>query len=451
MKKVSDVSIEDLQNIQNRMKDAGVFTKKNCRKSSYKKILENNIELQTFWSDFSKNYRTEEEAWFCVSHTFKAPKCPICGNDCKFTGITKNGNNGYNTTCENHSANTVKEKLQKFSETISKRSSEEKRKIFEKRKATNKKLFGDENATLFGSKSFKKNLKDKYGSEVYSNREKAKETMLQKYGVDHNFKIEGFVEKNIKAKRKKFGNAANYEKVKATNLEKYGVEHIGQAEVFIKKSLKTKENKQKIFEKENSCTSVSKLISLYGQGWKQAKIIQEFIRYNGQTYVDNNKIYLIKDYFAQGTCHSNGYVSKKEKDLLAFIKSIYNGKIIENDTSTVPNLNHRYYELDIYLPDLNIAFDFDGNYYHSAKFKDKYYHQRKTLCCYKQNIKLAHILEYEWDNNQKYIKEKIKNFIENKVSYNDGFFPSFSKNIKLSEPREIKIGNLLYYDTGVLT
>lgn len=445
-------NIQRLREVQDKMRDAGVLTKKNGRKPSYRKILESNKELQDFWVEFSKSYRTEDEAWFCVSHIFEAPKCPICGNDCKFTGITKYGNNGYNTTCENHSANAVKEKLEKFSETISKRSPEEKRKIFEKRKVTNKKLFGDENATLFGSKSFKENLKTKYGTEAYNNREKAKETMLQKYGVDHNFKIDGFVEKSVKAKREKFGNASNYEKIKATNLERYGVEHIGQVDSLIKKSLKTKEDKSETFEKENDCTSTKKLVALYGQGWKQAKVVQEFIRYNGQTYVDNDKVGLIKCYYEQGKCHTNGYVSKKEKDLLEFIKGVYDGKIVENDTSAVPNLNHRYYELDIYLPDLGIAFDFDGNYYHSSKFKDEFYHQRKSLCCLNAGIRLAHILENDWDNDVENLKDKIVSFIQDKnKDFNDGFFPPKmqEKQFKASEPKKHLINNLIYYDTGV--
>lgn len=127
----------------------------------------------------------------------------------------------------------------------------------------------------------------------------------------------------------------------------------------------------------------SKVIKQYGQGWKKLDI--EKIKINGHVYILNDDILKIKKYHADGY-HTNKYTSKKEKDLASYIKSIYNGTIIENDSSVVSNYNHRFFELDIYLPDLNVAFDFNGTYWHSSKFKDVNYHHRKSKACYEQNI-----------------------------------------------------------------
>ena len=440
-----------MENIQKLFRDNGILTSNNKRKSCYLRLLSLNEKLSHIWKDFSKNYRSENEAWFCLSHLVKElPRCPICGRLCKFTGITKYGSNGYLTTCGNCSANAVEDKKEKFSKTMSKKTIEEKRASFEKRQQTNLERFGDKNATLFGSKSFKENLKEKYGSESFNNRDKAKKTCKEKYGVEYNFQIEGFVEKSLKKKIEKYGNASNFEKVKQTNLKRYGCENPLQNKEICKKALATKNNNSDIFEKENDCVSVQELIHKYGQGWKEAHIIDSFLIYKGRKYVVNKDIKKIEDYWNEGKCHTNEYISKKEKDLVLFIKSIYKGPIVENDTSIVPNLNHRFYELDIFLPELRIAFDFDGNYYHSSIFKDKYYHQRKSLCCYKQNVKLAHILEYDWDNDQDFIKSKIKKLIFDNESFDDGFFPSNDTvNIVLSEPRKKLIGNLEYFDTGV--
>jgi hypothetical protein len=68
---------------------------------------------------------------------------------------------------------------------------------------------------------------------------------------------------------------------------------------------------------------------------------------------------------------SNNTISIREKEVVLYIKSIYSGTIIENDrTLMVPNrkfnnwkLNH---ELDIVLPDLKLAFEFNGTYWHNA-------------------------------------------------------------------------------------
>ena len=65
-------------------------------------------------------------------------------------------------------------------------------------------------------------------------------------------------------------------------------------------------------------------------------------------------------------------------------------------------------ELDIYIPNKMIAFEFNGNYWHSLK--DKNYHQQKTLKCIESKVRLVHIFEYEWDNNDK--QNKLKNYIK---------------------------------------
>ena len=68
--------------------------------------------------------------------------------------------------------------------------------------------------------------------------------------------------------------------------------------------------------------------------------------------------------------------------------------------------------MDIYLPNEHIAFEFNGIYWHSDKFKDKFYHQRKTLLCYAQGIQVVHIYENDWNNNKEQIKQQIKSLLE---------------------------------------
>lgn len=66
------------------------------------------------------------------------------------------------------------------------------------------------------------------------------------------------------------------------------------------------------------------------------------------------------------------------------------------------------YELDLYIPEKRIAIEFNGSYWHSTEFKDKEYHQLKTLMCIDKDIRLVHIFEYEWYN----YREKIESFIK---------------------------------------
>jgi len=102
----------------------------------------------------------------------------------------------------------------------------------------------------------------------------------------------------------------------------------------------------------------------------------------------------------------NSHSSNKETQLLKFIEEIYDGKITTNDRVILNGL-----ELDIYLPELKIAFEFNGLYWHSEIYKDKYYHQKKTFLCQKQNIRLIHIYEDDWFHKQEIIKSMIINNI----------------------------------------
>lgn len=56
-------------------------------------------------------------------------------------------------------------------------------------------------------------------------------------------------------------------------------------------------------------------------------------------------------------------------------------------------------ELDLYLPENNVAIEVNGIYWHSTKFKDdKNYHLNKTTECEKQGIQLLHFWDFEVDN-----------------------------------------------------
>ena len=100
-------------------------------------------------------------------------------------------------------------------------------------------------------------------------------------------------------------------------------------------------------------------------------------------------------------CAKKMTTSKGEKEVADFIKSIYNGVVIENDRSVL-----KPKELDIYLPNSNFAIEYNGEYWH--KDKPKGYHQGKTDGCASQGIKLLHIWESDWKNN----KENVMHYIQ---------------------------------------
>lgn len=71
-------------------------------------------------------------------------------------------------------------------------------------------------------------------------------------------------------------------------------------------------------------------------------------------------------------------------------------------------------ELDIYLPDLKLAIEYNGSFWHSSERKDKRYHQDKTIECAKQGIHLIHIFDYEWADIIK--RNKLTNYINSFIT-----------------------------------
>lgn len=169
------------------------------------------------------------------------------------------------------------------------------------------------------------------------------------------------------------------------------------------------------FENSNNCLLEKTVTKLYGQGWKSLHL--DKIKYKGWVFISNEDIELIKEYSKNG--HLIKYYSNKEKELFNYIKSIYNGIIIENDCSKIKSKNNRFYELDIFLPELNIAFEFNGDYWHSILKKSKEYHHDKTKACYEQGVQLVNIYEYMWDDEKYNIKQRISSLLNDKYSCMD--------------------------------
>lgn len=105
-----------------------------------------------------------------------------------------------------------------------------------------------------------------------------------------------------------------------------------------------------------------------------------------------------------GLINSN-YKSYLEIEVAEFIKSIYPGNIIENHRGILSNNK----EIDIYLPEKKIGIEINGTYWHNIdNVEDEKYHQNKVIEAYKKGVRLIHIYEYEWRNNEELIKRFLK-------------------------------------------
>ena len=137
------------------------------------------------------------------------------------------------------------------------------------------------------------------------------------------------------------------------------------------------------------------------------------------------------------TRESNSYerkikrVSKEESNLYNYICSIYNGEIQQSNRSV---LNGK--ELDIYIPEKNLAIEYNGLYSHYYRphettetlIKDKKYHLNKTLKCEDKGIQLLQIFSDEW-----LLKEHIvKSMISSKLNLNSKIYARNCEKVTVS-------------------
>lgn len=334
-------------------------------------IIKNFPNLHFFINNlYEYNISWKEKLYLHINKLSEPPIC-YCGSKLKFKSI----NLGYQKYCS-------KKCLSNHPET----------KI--KRKKTSQLKFGTDNPMQ------NKKIKENY-----------KNTIIEKYGVDNLSKSQ-----LIKAKKEN------------TLYEKYGFKYNSQRE-DIKLILKNKlnNNRQKINNKiKNKLvdylsdkllpnnikfidfveTSVYKLECSLGHHFQIHKnVLNDRIR-------NLNTICTV--------CNPINNDSDYQNQLLEFIESIYDGNIIKNDRTLIGK------ELDIYLPQKKLAFEFNGVFWHSEKFKDKDYHLQKTNQCEEKNVHLIHIWEDDWIYKCDIIKSRIKNLLgtSNKI---------WARNCKISE------------------
>ncbi len=68
-------------------------------------------------------------------------------------------------------------------------------------------------------------------------------------------------------------------------------------------------------------------------------------------------------------------------------------------------------ELDIFLPEFNIAIEYHGLYWHSELYKDPNYHKDKLQLCRNKGVRLIQIFEDEWINKQDIVKARLLSFL----------------------------------------
>jgi len=208
---------------------------------------------------------------------------------------------------------------------------------------------------------------------------KNKNTNIEKYGFDSYSKTDEF--KN---------------KYKETCLKEYGVDNASK-----EKNIRKKLSNNKLQYWKNKLKKEYNVISINEDNYEmKCDCGKEHNFFINKNILNNRKqlntilctiCHPVKSYFSSGL----------EIQLRNFIEDNYN-----NVKSNYRLLGK---ELDIYIPELKLAFEFNGLYWHNELNKPNNYHLEKTELCENNGIQLIHIYEDDWIYKQDIIKSMILN------------------------------------------
>jgi hypothetical protein len=446
---------------------------KELYKYSENGIKNRNYDLWLKISNMELNI-TFKEKFYLYENNKQLPIC-YCGNNLKFIDMA----NGFREFCSRncmYNSNSMKEKrketnIKKYGVDNPSKSND----IKEKVKESNMKKFGVEHAMQ--NKDIKNKMKEttleRYGvdnpSKIKEVRDKAKKTMkerygveyamhsedikenlrnyfMEKYGVDNPSKIKEVRDKAKKTMKERYGveyalqNHFLVEKMKRTNLERYGFEYPTMND-NVKEKIKNSVLKNDISEVYSKYLNTT--FNRYGDIYSRTELFRnnlKLLNFNKNRINVDNEYYTLIDSsrfeynILHRTCNSEFIIQRQlyrkriernedvclkcnpisknfsicEKEILSFIKSIYSGEILENH-----RINNK--EIDIYLPELKIGFEYNGLYWHSELHKNKDYHFEKYNFFNSIGLDINYIWEDEWELK----KDIVKSIIKNKLGLSD--------------------------------
>lgn len=270
------------------------------------------------------------------------------------------------------------------------------------------------------------------------NKESVKEYNLATYGTEHYFQTDEFKEKFKKTSLERFGtdNPARSKevinKIKETNLERFGetswLKVQGNAQI-IKDAITCRFELERM-EKIKDLKLPIKIINL-----KSGEFIEFLCESCQNSQKSSNSFFNKRIKIGETPCRicnpplvstSNG-----EMELFNFISDIYKGEIQRNNRTICEGK-----EIDIFLPELNMGFEFDGIYWHSEYFKEKWDNINKKNFIQSKGIKLYNVWEDDWLYKKDIIKSRIINSLglSNKI------------HARKCEVKEIKTGQKIFLD-----
>jgi hypothetical protein len=255
------------------------------------------------------------------------------------------------------------------------------------------------------------------GAEI---RAKTKATLQARYGVSTAYAVSGWTDARERNRVSNIGRKQSEEvcaKIRTTNLSRYGFEN----------PMSSKEVREKV-----KATMIDRYggyhLGVYGP--RQRHIL--WCKRKKQALIDEFKIELYaaeefstaekqkcrclicgKDYHVDLSdgkvtrCPDCFFIpadrSRAEHELSQFVRDL--GFRVETNVKSKDLIYP--FTLDIWVPELKLAIEFNGSYWHNVDHVGKAYHLNKTELCAAKGITLIHVFEYVYEAKRELVKARI--------------------------------------------
>jgi very-short-patch-repair endonuclease len=311
----------------------------------------------------------------CIENQWESvPTCEVCGNPNVFSRKKLYGGNysGWSKCCCKECSNKSSSRMERTRKTMMERYGVE---------------FSGQSKELLEKKN--KTMLERYGAEYYlqtnNGIDEFKKTMLSRHGVEW-----GLQSREI------------YKKAQETWVKNHGVLSPMLNQSISKKRLETWNKKYNGHPMQNHYDDGarevlfdSERLKEHYEHFKSTEIASKDIGVSSTTYKDYLKKYGID------VIH-NGAVSAHETEIGNLIESWgfdvdYNNRKILNGK-----------ESDIVVHDKKLIIEFNGLYWHSDIFKEKTFHQKKSILAHQNGYSLIHVWEDDWIYKRDIVIKKIK-------------------------------------------
>lgn len=273
--------------------------------------------------------------------------------------------------------------------TYSAKSDSEKKQTLERRKTTNKALYGGENTFQTHRTAIVSTMVERYGvksplqhPDIYAKRT---QTMRNRYGVEHAMHNRDIYEKQLATIIARYGeNPAKLErfqeKARQTNVERYGVICHTQQHL-------SPETIQRLDDP----------LWLAEQHHSQKKTLTQIAEELGC-----NITTVHRHCVDRGVKIQHYYESAQQRQLSDWIESL--GIEVERNSRDIIEG-----ELDIYIPSKKLAIEYCGIFWHCDAHRrmTPTYHMDKLVKCQEKGIRLITLFEDEWMYRQNIVKQKL--------------------------------------------